>query len=68
MTIEEKLREEGKDKTLAVIKKLKKKFGDEKIDVNLTIKIMEKDMKELDKIEEAINEAEDIKEIKEIIE
>ena len=68
MTIEEKLREEGKDKTLAVIKKLKKKFGDEKIDVDLTIKIMEKDMKELDKIEEAINEAEDIKEIKEIIE
>ena len=42
MAMAEKLREEGKDKTLAVIKKLKKKFGEEKIDVNLTIKIMEK--------------------------
>ena len=79
MTIEEKLREEGRkegrkegreelqDKATTVIEKLKKQFGEKKIDVDLTIKIMKRDIKELDEIEEAINEAKDFEEIKEMI-
>ena len=78
MTIAEELREEGRKEgrkegreegivhAMDVILKLREKFGEEEA-FDLAAEIKEKDTKKLDRIEQAIEEAEKIEELKDLI-
>ena len=70
MTIAEELREEGREegieRALDVILKLREKFGEGEA-FDLAAEIKEMDTKKLDRIEQAIEEAENIEELREKI-